>query len=457
MNGLVFLLATLALPILGAGAAFHPSVRGEGLAARAAASFALGAVALTLSALALTAAGIAWSLPALAVFPVTFSIAAGAFWRRRPAPGRRAAPTSSRVAAAAYGVAALSLAVLAAALVTGSATSVDYLFFWGVKAARFAEARSLDPALLNWAFFSHAVPDYPPLVPVVQAWGALAAGRLPWRAAPLASWLWVAAAAPLLLAQLRRRLPPDGAAAVTGFWVAAASASMAFSLSGGNAEAPLLFFETLALAAILCEDDGTSRFLPSLMLAGAVLTKVEGSVAALLLLAGTAARDGLERRPRTARRTFALAAAPAAALLAWFLFQLHSGLRVGFRSHGGLFDLRFEHLGTILARLPLALEAGTFGLSWALPLVLLAAARPNAKRLAPALVLGAGLLAFLVFDYLHDAEDPRIRIAWTAPRVSQPALSALILAAGLASFDAGRRQRSRTSDAASVAPLTAAP
>jgi hypothetical protein len=48
------------------------------------------------------------------------------------------------------------------------------------------------------------------------------------------------------------------------------------------------------------------------------------------------------------------------------------------------------------------------------------------------LSLAAGILAFLVFDYLHDDRSPSERIRWTTPRVSQPALSAVILAAGVA-------------------------
>ena len=52
----------------------------------------------------------------------------------------------------------------------------------------------------------------------------------------------------------------------------------------------------------------------------------------------------------------------------------------------------------------------------------------------------AGILLFLVYDYLHDSDLPRIRIEWTLPRVSQPALSALILAAGLVSL---RREEKR--------------
>jgi hypothetical protein len=302
------------------------------------------------------------------------------------------------------------------------------------------------------------VVDYPPLVPIVQAFGAVAADRFPWRTVPLTSLLWVAAAAPLLHALLRRRLDGDSAAAVTAFWVAAMTASVATSLSGANAEAPLLFFESVALAALLTEGPDTSRFLPALMLAGAVLTKVEGSVAAILIVFGVVVRDLLERRPKLWRRAVALTLSPAAALSAWFLFQWHFGLRPGFRGHGGLLALHADHLGTVLARLPPALEAGTYGVSWILPLVLLIAARPRVRPLLPAFALGAGLMAFLVFDYLHDRENPAIRIQWTAPRVSQPALSALILASGLASFGMERRRRHSTaSETASVAPLTAAP
>jgi hypothetical protein len=458
MNAGPFLLATLSLAILGGGAAFHPSLRHASLPARAAAAMGFGAVLLTLAGMLLTAAGVRWSVPALAAIPLAVSLAAGFWWRRRPAVAMPPMTAGRAARWTLVGAGGVSLALLCWALVSGSATSVDYLFFWGVKAARFADVRGVDVGLLRWPFFVHAVVDYPPLVPIVQAFGAIAAGELPWRTVPLTSLFWVAAAAPLLRSLLRRRLDGDSATAVTAFWIAAMSASVTTSLSGANAEAPLLFFESIAVAALLTEDAASSRFLPAWMLAGAVLTKVEGTVGAILIVLGAAAHDVLERRPALLRRSAGLALPPAAALSAWFLFQHHFGLRPGFRGHGGFFALHFDHVGTVLSRLPLALEAGTFGLSWLLPLVLLIAARPTPGRFLPAFALSAGLLAFLIFDYLHDRENPAIRISWTAPRVSQPALSALILASGLASFDPNRRRRSSTkSDTASVPALTAAP
>ncbi len=462
MNAGPFLLAMLSLPILGFGAVFHPSLRAASLPARAAAALGFGAVLLTVWGMLLTAAGILWSVPLLAALPLAISLAAGLRWRSRPAePLPPVGAGRSRWARLAlFSVGGLSLALLGWALLTGQATSADYLFFWGVKAARFADVRGVDVTLLRWRFFSHGVADYPPLVPIVQAFGAMAARELPWRTVPFTSILWVAAAAPMLRALLRRRLDGDAATAVTAFWIAAMSASVASSLSGANAEAPLLFFESVAVAALLTEGPSSSRFLPALMLAGAVLTKVEGTVAAILLVLGVIARDALEERPNRVRRAAALALPPGAAASFWFFFQFRFGLRPGFRGHGGLLELSFDHIGTILGRMPFTLEAGTSWLSWALPAALLIAARPTravATRLLPAITLAAGLLAFLVFDYLHDREDPALRMVWTAPRVSQPALSALILAAGLAAFDVERRRSGTTNRWARARKAAAVP
>jgi len=448
----LFLAAVLAIPLLGFGAAFHPSVRSELAPARIAAALALGVVALTLTGLALTWASVRWSLATLAAPPLAVSLLLGHFWARCPAPPRRPGHASRRIALAATAIAALALVLLFWTLVTAGATSVDYLFFWGVKAARFAAVRGVDTELLRWKYFGHAVPDYPPSVPILQAWGALAAGRLPWRFVPVCSLLWIVAAAPLARALLRRRIGDDAATAVACFWVAATSITIAQSYSGGNAEAQLLFFETLAVAALLVEDAaaGASRFLPALMLAGAVLTKVEGAAAAIAIVAGTVLRDALERRRGTLRRALPIVFAPAAALLAWFAFQRHIGLAVGYSSHGPLLGVSARFLPSILGEGLRNLDAGTLWLSWVVPIAFLLAARPDPRRLLPALALVAGLCGFLVFDYMHDTRDPSQRIGWTTPRVSQSALSACILAAGLAWF--GREPRGQQISAAAATP-----
>ena len=441
MTSLRFLAAWLVIPVLGAGAAFHPSLRRDGVFARGAAALGLGTVFLTLSGLILSLVGVAWTLPRLAALPLAASATLGTVWSRRAAVARTEERPCRLIASVSGVVIGVTLLLLGWTLVTAGATSLDYLLFWGSKAARFAESRAVNADLLRWKYFAYAVPDYPPSVPIVQAWGALAAGKMPWRFVPLTSLLWLAATVPLVRTLLARRIGGDGAASVTAFWTAAFAASLAFSVSGGNAEAPLLFFETGAVAALIVERDGTeSRFLPGLLLTGAVLTKVEGSAAFVALVAGTFVRDALEKRPRLLSRTAALAAAPIAAVGAWFVFQRREGLAVGFQSHGPFFGIRFDYLSTILGTEIRQLEAGTYWLAWLVPLVLILAVRPPLRPLLPAAALIVGILGFLVFDYMHDANDPTVRIGWTAPRVSQPALSACILAAGLASLGGERRR-----------------
>jgi hypothetical protein len=411
----------------------------------------MGYVSLTVTAVVLSTIGIPWSIPALSLPPLAASTLLWITWRGevRSTEGRRPLRLSPSVAVLSISAGALGFLLLVRALVAAEATSTDFLLFWGVKTVRFAQARSIDATLLKWPYFAHAVPDYPPAVPAVLGWSVLWTRELSWRAVPLTTALWPLAAAPLLFQLLRRKdamtQGDDPAAAVTAFWLAAVCISLARSLSGGSAEAPLLFFETLAVAALLresAEDDeeDPSRFLPALMLAGAALTKVEGSVAVLLIAAGTLGRDVASRRgaARAIRGTARLLVGPVAALATWFLFQASHGLPAGFRTHGELWSLHPRFLPEILSGLLRNLDAGTLGLSWLIPLVLLALLIPSGGRradgraLLPGLTLAAGILAFLVFDYLHDDRSPSQRIGWTAPRVSQPALSAVILAAGFA-------------------------
>jgi hypothetical protein len=428
-----FLLGQLSLGALGAGAAFHPSVRSMSLAARASAAAGAGAVALTLEATLFSIAGIPWTIPGLAFPLLLLSILCASWWRRKPAPARAPIRLSRGIAVGSATVCSLSLSYLALSFTSSSATSVDFLFFWGVKAVRFAEVRGFDPGLLRNPFFIHAVPDYPPLVPVVEAWGCLAAGKMPWRAVPAASALWAAAAVALLFERFRRRLGDGAAAGLAAFWAAALSVSLAHSYSGGNAEAPLLFFESAGLAWLLTEEVPLeSRFLPTLVLCGAALTKVEGFAAVVLLAAGSLLKER-GPVPIRLRRSLPLVAWPGVCVGLWFFYQASRSLPVGYRPHGQLFGLFPQHLGRILPALLRNLDGGSLWLPWLFAILWLAVRRPAWRDAAPALVLSVGLLAFLVFDYMHDTGDPTERIGWTAPRVAQPALSAAVLATAAAS------------------------
>jgi hypothetical protein len=260
---------------------------------------------------------------------------------------------------------------------------------------------------------------------------------------PATSALWAAAALPLIFEASRRRLGDAAAAGLTVFWCAAFSISLANSYSGGNAESPLLFFESVGLAWLLTEKTpAESRFVPALFFCGAALAKVEGSLAVVLVAAGAWIRDRGLPLPVRLRRTAILTVWPAIGVGLWFLYQGSRSLPVGYRSHGRLLELFPRNLPKILDAMLRNLDGGSLWLPWLVALFWIIARRRWARSSAPALLLAAGLLAFLVFDYLHDPLDPSERIGWTAPRVSQPALSAAVLAAGV--FSASRRRAERS-------------
>jgi hypothetical protein len=336
----------------------------------------------------------------------------------------------------------MSFLYLALSLVSSAATSADYLLFWGVKGARFAADRGISDAFLRHPFSIHAVPDYPPLVPVLQAWGCLVAGRMPWRFVPAFSGVWLLAAVPILFDRGRRRLGDEGSAALVTCWVASMCASLPYSFSGGNAEVPVLFFESVALGWLLTEGEvAESRLVPSIALCGAALTKVEGLLAVVLIAAGVFLRDRGEPRRRPLTRSLALVAWPLAAVGVWFVYQRSRAMPVGYRPHGELFALYTGNLAVVLRAMLESMTAGSLWLSWLFALFFLTRSVPAWKRAAPALTLASGLILFFVFDYLHDRDDPSERIGWTTPRVTQPALSAAILGAGVLSLGPGRSRR----------------
>jgi hypothetical protein len=434
ITGVKFLAAQLALAILGAGAAFHPSVRSMSLASRIAVSVCAGAVALTLEAVLFSLAGIPCTVPGLSVPLLSLSALCAARWRGLSFPPHEPLRVRRSVALWSCLAGGLALIYLVLSLSSSSATSTDFLLFWGVKAVRFADDRGISADFLRAPFASHAMPDYPPLLPVVQGWGCLVAGTMPWGIAPILSAMWLILSLPIVLERCRRVLRDDEAASVTGFWTAALSISLVYSYSGGNAEAPLLFFETVALVWLMTEQGpAESRLVPLIALCGAALTKVEGSLAVALVAAGTLLQSDRRGLARSAARALLLAAVPAAAVGTWFLYQGSRRLPVGFPGHGAMLAFNPDNLGGTVATMLQFLNGGSLWLPWILSLLVLVLFAGSWRRVLPALFLIGGLLGFLLFLFLHSATVPRLFVEWILPRVSQPALSAAILAAGLAS------------------------
>jgi hypothetical protein len=439
IEGVRFLAAQLALAILGAGAGFHPSVRSMSVASRIAVSLCAGAVALTLEAILFSLAGIPWTMPGLSVPLLLLSVLCAARWRRLPFSPHEPLHALRAIAVWSCLAGGVALIYLMLSFFSSSATSTDFLIFWGVKAVRFADNRGISAEFLRAPFAGHAVPEYPPLLPVIQGWGCLAEGKMPWKIAPFFSAMWFILCVPIVLERCRRVLRDDEAASVTGFWTSALAISLVYSYSGGNAEAPLLFFETVALVWLMTEQGASeSRFVPLIALCGAALTKVEGSFAVALIAAGTLAQSDRRGLARSAARALLLAAVPAASVGTWFLYQASRKLPVGFGSRGAGSPLYPDNLGGTLTAMVQSLNAGSLWLPWIfsflLPLLPLLLLPREWRRVSPALFLAGGLLAVLLFLFLHQETVPRLFVEWILPRVAQPALSAAILAAGLVSL-----------------------
>jgi hypothetical protein len=437
----VYLSAHLLAVIPGLAVLWLEPVRSWRWPAKLSAAYAAGAVALAVEAVVVALFGARWNVPAMLLLP-----ALPALWlaRRARRMGGPPPPPPLPRGASLFALAASALALLhlAARLATTEATSVDLLLFWGAKAIRFAQAETIDPVLLGDVFFSHARPFYPPLLPVVDAVAVTAAGELPWNAAPWTTLIWLVAAA-LIVCEILARRHAGFAPLVTAFWVCALAPSLAVSYSGGNAETPLLLYISGAGAMLMAEqraDRASERWLAGLFLAGAVLAKVEGVVAGALLIAATALRDRLPASRRPLRALGPLVLPPLLAGGLWAYFVMRFGLSLESPGRGTLFEIAPGRLGDVLASYGEGLEAGTSALSWgiALFLLLLAASRDAWRRILPGVVAVVGTFLFLLVVYLHEPRDPAERISWEVPRVTQPSLSLLILAAGVAAILRGR-------------------
>jgi len=435
--------AAQALPVLfGLPAAFHPRLRSFTWPARLAAAFLAGNVVLAAALTLLSAVGVAWAFGLVSVLLGLPALALAWAWGRRPAESFGLAPLGRPAAVGFSAAVGLGCAWALAAFGAAAATSGDLLYFWGVKGVRFALAQGIDFELLSLPFAVHTHVTYPPLWSNLLAWGALAAeGEMPWTIVPILAVVWLAAAAALLLDVLRARLEGAAAAVVAAGACLALSASLVWSLSGGNAEAPLLAFELIAVAAVLAERRAETpllRALAALALAGAALTKSEGAIAAALVVAGVLVRDLAWRRPRPLSGAMRLLGPTAVVVAGWAAVRLAHGLPLSDPLRPRALELTFAHFGEVASAFFAGLDAGSWGLSWLLPLVLLLALRrrPLADA-APGLVLTAGLLGFAFVYYLHVGEDPARMVAWTLPRLAQPALGAWILSVGVLTTEGG--------------------
>lgn len=410
MNVFAYVLAYALVPLFGLSLASSIDSR----SARIGFAFLAGALLLTIEATLFTMLGIRWSIVGLSL---PLLIASGiVLWRTKGVGVTRT--DRSVCATLIMGIAILHFAL---SIITTQSINPDYVLFWGTKAVHFALSRSLDAGYLLSRFAPPRI-DYPPLLPIVQAWGLLFSHAMPWITAAAMSAVWLIAAAPVINWL-------TGSIHATAFWTAAMAASLAFCGSGGNAEAMLVMYISVGAAAIVAKRTS----LAAIAFAGAMLTKEEALVTIGAILIGVAIYD------RGIRRAAILAASSVAGASVWFSFQKRFGMHVGYDRVTLTHTFHWDNLPTIFREAPKSLAAGCWGLSWLIPLaiiIFIAIRKPrNLAEVIPLLVPIPLLFAFFVYLYLQYESSLAMKMWWILPRLSQPALSLMILGAAFASSD----------------------
>jgi len=405
----LFVAGFLLLPLFGLATWRLEAVRRMDLGGRIAVAGAAGALVTAVVMALLSLVGVGWSRTVL--FVILGVIAIVSFRAQRGIPGA----TGSR---APLGMTQLLIAAFAVltcyGLLTARESAGDLHFFWGPKGIHFYHAGGIDvPFLANKA---NPNSDYPPLLPLLYAWSQTVARQFSWWGAVLATVLFLLGSVAIL-----RSFSGDDDAAV--LLAATLSYAIAFGFAAGGADPPLVFFETLALCALVFLDnaflgDARSRdVLAAIGLAGAAMTKVEGATFVIaVVLALLIVR-------REFKRTLLIATPAILILVSWLVFLITNGLIFGYG--GAKVAIHFSALPKTLALVAKASLYELYGIPWIVPLVLLFLGKPS-RAILPLLVVVLTLCA-TIFFYIH-LEEPSWWIAASAPRVLLTPLTALIVA-----------------------------
>lgn len=299
----------------------------------------------------------------------------------------------------------------------------DFVYHWGLKAARWVAAGGVDEAFLSRPGAWRMHPDYPQLVTELGALPGLLAGQFNERAALLQA----AAVAWLTLLVIRRSLSDAG---VAGFALEAWSTVVGAALGGfgaahgiaGGADGFVAFAVAAAMAGLLrpaSEAAGLAAI--GWGAAFAAGSKIEGiPIAAILLLAAAWQR----RRERRGFADAILAAVPAglvAAVWWWGARDLLLPTNAG--------APRLEIVPEVLAGIAKAAVSPDGGLFPVLPIALPWVARDRRLR-APAVAVAAVIALFVVL-YVVSPVGGTLLVHLSAQRLLSQVTPGLLLVLAL--------------------------
>ncbi len=340
------------------------------------ACFAAGLVVLALEMLVFSVLGLRWTVLGLLVLPLFGSAVA-----RPPLSFDPKRWLSHRTP-----IALAALAIFTITILSATATSGDFVFFWGTKAQHFAQERMLDVEFLRNP--EHAVmhPEYPPLVPLYYAWTMLGASELDWFAAMASAILFLA------LATWETRSP-----------LFAAMFALLFIRNdiAGNAEPALIFFEVVALSALgvvrasgapppegAPEARTTPDVIAAIALCGVALTKIEGAVFVVLVIVFLA-------------RRWKVALPPLLVLAGWWIFAKSNGL---LGTQDPRYAFSFAYVWPSLKQLVGQMSFGLWYLPW-IAIAVMWASPSSALRAPSPRTRGEGLST----ETSRERPSPRLR------------------------------------------------
>jgi hypothetical protein len=408
----LWLAGVVAMTLFGAFVTRLAYVRRLELPARVAIAFACGLVTGGVLMALESLVHVSWSRATLFV-PL---VLAGCVWRRGERVPMRAWTWTL-------------LAIVAVLTCYGSLTArqstADLLFFWGPKAVHFYGAEKIDFEFLAAPHYFLMHSDYPPLLPLVYAFGAVAAHSVSYWGALLFSSLCIVAAAVAFRGMARPCLGEARAAAFASLLAAALAYGLATPNGAGGADALLYLLAIVAVSALTFggEDRG-AHIVAAMALAGLVLVKVEGLPFALVILAAY-----LVSRRRVAA-SLALAIVPLLAIGAWVFAIYHRHIADAYTI--GRKPFHPERIGEVVRWTAVRVSYRAAWLPWLAGIVPFAFARSPRRALFPLLVT-AGTIAATLFFYLQGEESPKWWIDSSAERVLLTSVAVLIVAAASSS------------------------
>lgn len=386
-----------------------------------------GSVALYLGQWLLYGLGLPWSRATLLLFLTLAAVASVALGRlRQPAAaeplGWGWGDVVTLIAVAAFGVTALQLWSL----------NPDFVYHWGIKAAKFHLAGGFDADFLTQTWDRPRHPEYPLLYPAQLAAVALVGGGFDERALMLPTVLLLAALGAAARQVLHQQGVAAGAAQATMALLGLATA--AFGVGYLMAGSPDWFLALAPLAAwpLMARQEGGIG--AALALGGVAALAAGAKLEGLVLAAALVVAFGLTRpgaRPADRLRAIALAALPVLlVVLPWCWFNAQHGID----STVARGPLSLDHLGTVVSTLPEALGLPEWhGFGWlllALPLLVV----PKATRVIALVCLAQ--LGFYVLVYLSlpfpEPEQVAGFIRSNAGRLAFHVLPTVIVACGVA-------------------------